>query len=156
MNINATLIGQAISFFVFVMFCMKFIWPPIIAAMEERAKKIADGLSAADKAAQDLQSAQANIEAELAQAKAQVALILEQANKRASQMIEDAKHDAKAEAEKVTLAAKAEIEQDKNRAREELRGQVARLSIVGAEKILQKSVDESAHADMLSKLAAEL
>lgn len=156
MNINATLIGQAISFFVFVMFCMKFIWPPIIAAMEERAKKIADGLSAADKAAQDLQSAQANIEAELAQAKAQAALILEQANKRASQMIEDAKHDAKAEAEKVTLAAKAEIEQDKNRAREELRGQVARLSIVGAEKILQKSVDESAHADMLSKLAAEL
>lgn len=127
-----------------------------MAAMEERAKKIAEGLSAADKAAQDLESAQANIEAELAEAKAQAAIILEQANKRASQIVEDAKGDAKAEADKVTLVAKAEIEQDKNRAREELRGQVARLSIVGAEKILERTVDESVHADMLSKLAAEL
>lgn len=156
MNINATLIGQAISFFVFVIFCMKFIWPPILAAMEERAKKIADGLSAADKAAQDLQSAQAKIDAEIAQAKTQAATILEQANKRASQIVEEAKNDAKAEADKVTLAAKAEIEQEKNRAREELRGQVAKLSIVGAEKILEKSVDEKVHADMLSKLAAQL
>jgi F-type H+-transporting ATPase subunit b len=155
-NINATLIGQAISFFVFVIFCMKFIWPPILAAMEERAKKIADGLSAADKAAQDLQSAQAKIDAEIAQAKTQAATILEQANKRASQIVEEAKSDAKAEADKVTLAAKAEIEQEKNRAREELRGQVAKLSIVGAEKILEKSVDEKVHADMLSKLAAQL
>lgn len=156
MNINATLIGQGISFFFFVVFCMKFIWPPIMAAMEERAQKIADGLNAADKAAQDLESAQANIEAELAEAKAQAAAILEQANKRANQIIEEAKADARTEAEKVKLSAKAEIEQEVNRAREELRTHVARLSVVGAEKILSKSVDQNAHADMLDKLAAEL
>lgn len=156
MNINATLLGQAISFAFFVWFCMKFIWPPIIGAMNERAKKIADGLSAAEKAAQDLQSAQANIESELAQAKTQAALILEQANKRANQIVEDAKTDAKTEAEKVKLAAKAEIEQEANRAREALRSQVAQLSVVGAEKILRKAVDKAAHAEMLDQLAAEL
>lgn len=156
MNINATLIGQAISFFVFVMFCMKFVWPPIMAAMEERAQKIAEGLNAADKAAEDLENAQANIEAELAEAKAQAATILEQANKRAGQMVEEAKDDAKAEAEKVKTAAKAEIEQEANTAREALRAQVAHLSVVGAEKILGKSVDQGAHSDMLDKLAAEL
>lgn len=156
MNINATLIGQAIAFFFFVVFCMKFIWPPIMAAMEERAQKIADGLNAADKAAQDLENAQADIEAELTEAKAQAAAILEQANKRANQIVEEAKDDAKKEAEKVKVAAKTEIEQEANRAREELRGQVAKLSIVGAEKILSKSVDQSAHSDMLDKLAAEL
>ncbi len=156
MNINATLIGQAISFFFFVMFCMKFVWPPILAAMEERAQKIADGLSAADKATADLQNAQAQVEAELAQAKAQAAVILEQANKRASQIVEEAKGEAKAEAEKVKAAAKAEIEQEANRAREVLRGQVAKLSIVGAEKILAKSVDQNAHSEMLEKIAAEL
>jgi F-type H+-transporting ATPase subunit b len=155
-NINATLIGQAISFFVFVLFCMKFIWPPIMAAMEERAQKIAEGLSAADKAAQDLESAQANIEAEITEAKAQAAVILEQANKRGAQMIEEAKNDAKLEAEKINLAAKAEIEQEANVAREALRSQVSYLSVVGAEKILGKSVDQSAHSDMLNKLSAEL
>jgi F-type H+-transporting ATPase subunit b len=155
-NINATLIGQAISFFFFVVFCMKFVWPPILAAMEERAQKIAEGLSAADKAAEDLESAQAQVEAELTEAKTQAAAILDQANKRASQIVEDAKDDAKTEAEKIKLAAKAEIEQETNRAREELRSHVAQLSVVGAEKILAKSVDQNAHADMLNKLAAEL
>ena len=156
MNINATLIGQAISFFFFVVFCMKFIWPPILAAMEERAQKIADGLHAADKAAHDLEEAQANINAELAEAKTQAAAILEQANRRAAQIVEDAKGEAKAEAEKVKLAARAEIEQEANRAREELRSHVAKLSVIGAEKILAKTVDQSAHAEMLDKLAAEL
>ena len=156
MNINATLIGQAISFFFFVIFCMKFVWPPILAAMEERAQKISDGLSAADKAAEDLLNAQAKVEAELAEAKAQAATILEQANKRASQIVEEAKDDAKAEAERIKLAAKAELEQETNRAREVLRSQVAQLSVVGAEKILAKAVDQNAHAEMLNKLAAEL
>ena len=156
MNMNATLIGQMLSFALFVWFCMKFVWPPIMAAMEERAQKIADGLNAADKAAADLENAQANIEAELTEAKTQAAAILEQANKRANQIIEEAKSDAKLEAEKVKQAALAEIEQEKNTAREVLRGQVAQLSVIGAEKILAKSVDQSAHSDMLEKLAAEL
>ncbi len=156
MNINATLIGQTISFFFFVWFCMKFVWPPLAEAMEERAQKIADGLSAADKAAEDLESAQANIEAELAEAKTQAAGILEQANKRASQIVEEAKAEAVAEQEKVKAAALAEIEQETHSAREALRAQVAQLSVVGAEKILEKSVDQGAHSDMLDKLAAEL
>ena len=156
MNMNATLIGQMLAFALFVWFCMKFFWPPIMGAMEERARKIAEGLNAAEKAAADLENAQANIEAGLGEAKLQAASLLEQANKRASQIVEDAKTDAKAEAEKVKLAAQAEIEQEKNRARETLRSQVAQLSVVGAEKILGKTVDQAAHADMLDKLAAEL
>lgn len=156
MNMNATLIGQMLAFALFVWFCMKFVWPPIIGAMNERAQKIADGLNAAEKANQDLQSAQANIEAELSEAKSKAAMILEQANKRASQLVEEAKIDAKAEAEKVKLAAHAEIEQEANRTREALRSQVAQLSIVGAEKILRKTVDKAAHSEMLEQLAAEL
>jgi F-type H+-transporting ATPase subunit b len=156
MNMNATLIGQMLAFGLFVWFCMKFVWPPIIGAMNERAQKIADGLNAAEKAALDLESAQANIEAELSQAKAQAAMIVEQANKRASQLVEDAKTDARAEVEKVKLAAHAEIEQEAIRTREALRSEVAQLSIVGAEKILRKSVDKAAHSEMLNQLAAEL
>jgi len=155
-NMNATLIGQMLAFALFVWFCMKFVWPPIIGAMNERAQKIADGLNAAEKANQDLQSAQANIEAELSEAKSKAAMILEQANKRASQLVEEAKIDAKAEAEKVKLAAHAEIQQEANRTREALRSQVAQLSIVGAEKILRKTVDKAAHSEMLEQLAAEL
>lgn len=150
------MIGQLISFAFFVAFCMKYIWPAFTQAMTEREKKIADGLNAADRAETKLAEAQEKIEADLLDAKKRAADILEQANKRANQIIEEAKNDAKTEAGKVALAAKAEIEHDKNRLREELRKQVAKLSVVGAEKILQKSVDESVHADMLNKLAAEL
>jgi len=151
-----TLVGQLVSFAFFVAFCMKYIWPAFTQAMTERETKIADGLHAADKAEADLAEAHAKIDAELVDAKAQAAVILEQANKRASQMVEDAKNDALVEADKVKASAQAELEQEANAARESLRSQVAQLSLVGAEKILEKSVDQSAHSEMLEKLAAEL
>ena len=156
MNINATLIGQLISFAFFVGFCMKFIWPAFTEAMIEREKKIADGLNAADKAEQDLQAAQAKVEAELTEAKNKAADIVEQANKRASQIVEEAKDDARSEGDRLKVAAQSEIEQEANRAREALRSKVAELSVVGAEKILEKSVDQSAHSEMLDQLAAGL
>lgn len=156
MNINATLIGQAISFAVFVYFCMKFVWPPLMEAMNERAKKIADGLNAADKAERELADAKAQVEDELTAAKQQAAEIIEQANKRASQLVEEAKEQARSEGDRLKAAAQAEIEQETNRARETLRSQVAVLSVVGAEKILGDTVDQNAHSNMLDKLAAEL
>ncbi|MFP8966910.1 F0F1 ATP synthase subunit B [Pokkaliibacter sp. CJK22405] len=156
MNLNATLIGQAIAFAVFVLFCMKYVWPPITAALAERQKKIADGLDAAERAKRDLELAQASAADQLRDSKEQAAKIIEQANKRANQIIEEAKDQARAEGDRLKAAAQSEIEQDVNRAREELRGQVAALAIVGAEKILGASVDEKAHSELVSKLAAEL
>lgn len=156
MNITATLLGQMISFAVFVLFCMKFVWPPIIAAMHEREQKIQDGLGAADKAAKDLEQAQLEVERELQEAKEQAAGIVEQANKRGKQLVEDAVVSAKEEAERVKQAAQADIDQQINQAREELRGQVAALAVAGAEKILAASVDQSAHSALLNQLSSEL
>ena len=156
MNINATLIGESIAFIVFVIFCMKFVWPPIMAAIEERQKKIADGLAASDRAAKDLELAQEKAAAQLKEAKAQAAEIVEAAKKRENQMIEEAAEKANAERDKIIAAGHAEIESERNRAKEELRKQVAALAVVGAEKILERSIDEGAHADILDKLVAEL
>ncbi|MDH2433091.1 F0F1 ATP synthase subunit B [Pokkaliibacter sp. MBI-7] len=156
MNLNATLIGQAIAFAVFVLFCMKYVWPPITAALAERQKKIADGLDAADRAKRDLELAQASAADQLRSSKEQAAKIIEQANKRANQIVEEAKEQAMAEGQRLKAAAQAEIEQDVNRAKEALRGQVAVLALAGAEKILGASVDEKAHSELVSKLAAEL
>lgn len=156
MNINATLIGQAIAFAVFVWFCMKFVWPPVTAALAERQKKIAEGLNAADKAQRDLESAHAQVAEELKAAKAQAAVLLEQANKRATQMVEEAKAAGAAEGQRQIAQAHAQIEQEIAAARDGLRVQVAALAVAGAEKILEAQVDAKAHAGMLDKLAAEL
>ena len=156
MNINATLIGQAIAFAVFVWFCMKFVWPPLTAALAERQKKIAEGLNAADKAQRDLESAHAQVAEELKAAKAQAAVLLEQANKRATQMVEEAKAAGAAEGQRQIAQAHAQIEQEIAAARDGLRVQVAALAVAGAEKILEAQVDAKAHAGMLDKLAAEL
>lgn len=156
MNINATLIGQAISFAIFVWFCMKFVWPPLIAAMQERQKQMSDGLQNAERAQQELDEAKVKVDASLLEAKQQAAGLIDQANKRASQIVEEAKGLAKQEGERIKLLAEADISQEVNRAKEDLRAQVSILAIAGAEKILQSSVDQQAHSGMLSKLAAEL
>ncbi len=156
MNINLTLIGQSITFFVFVWCCMKFIWPPLVEMMRQRQQTIADGLAASERAAADLASAEARVEEELAQAKTQAAEILEQARVRANQMVEEAQGLAREEAEKIKASAQSEIEQETNRARETLRGQVATLAVAGAERILESSIDADAHNAMLDRLAADL
>ncbi len=156
MNINATLIGQSISFIFFVWFCMKFVWPVIIGAMQEREEKITDGLQAADRAKKDLELAQDEAGHKLREAKEQAAAIVEQANKRANQIVDEAKESALAEGSRLKAAAQAEIEQEMNRAKEQLRGQVATLAVAGAEKILQQSVDANAHQQLLSELAEQL
>jgi F-type H+-transporting ATPase subunit b len=155
-NFNLTMIGQMISFAVFIYLTMRFVWPPIVAAMDEREKTIADGLGAADRAQKDLELAQDEVGKKLREAKGEAAEIIELAKKRGEQMVDEAKGQAREEGDRILTAAKAEIEQEANRAKEELRGQVAHLSVVGAEKILQATVDQGAHSDMLDKLAAEL
>ncbi|KDE41469.1 ATP synthase F0 sector subunit b [Nitrincola lacisaponensis] len=156
MNINLTIIGQAIAFAIFVMFCMKYVWPPITAAMAERKKKIAEGLDAADRAERDLRLAQERAADDLRESKVQAAAIIEQANKRANLIIEEAKEQAREEANRVKAAAQAELNQEINQAREALRAQVVVLAVAGAEKILEASVDQKAHAKLVEKLAAEL
>ena len=156
MNINLTLIGQIIAFAVFVAFCMKFVWPPLITAMQERAKKIADGLDAANRAQRDLKLAQEKAGSQLREAKEQAAQIIEQANKRAGQIIDEAKESASQEGDRLKAAAQAEIDQEVNRAKETLRTQVSALAIAGASKILETSIDVEKHNELLNKLAEEL
>jgi len=155
-NINLTLIGQSITFFLFVAFCWKFVWPFILGAMKERENKIADGLDAAERASKDLELAQHKAADQLREAKEQAATIVEQANKRAQQIVEEAKTRAIEEADRQKAAANAEIEQQVNRAKEELRGKLAGLAVAGAEKILQSSVDQSVHSKLVDDLAAQL
>lgn len=156
MNINITLFGQMVTFAVFVFFCMKFVWPPIMQAMQERQNQIADGLAQADRAARDLELAQEKATDQMKEAKEEASGIIDSANKRATQIVDEAKTQAREEADRIVHAAQAEIEQDVNRAKEELRSKVAELSVVGAEKILQDTVDQNAHSDMLDKVAAQL
>ncbi len=156
MNLNLTLIGQMLAFVAFVVFCMKYVWPPILAAMAEREQKIAEGLAAADKASHDLEMAKEKAVERLKEAKEEAAGIIDAANRRANQIVDEAKDAAVVEADRVKAAAQAEIEQESNRAREQLRGQVAALSLAGAEKVLGASIDAQAHADIVDKLAAEL
>jgi F-type H+-transporting ATPase subunit b len=155
-NINLTLIGQTVTFFVFVWFCAKFVWPALIAVMVEREEKIAHGLQAAERADKDLELAQKKAGEKLTEAKKQAAELVEQANKRAIQLVDEAKEQAKVEADRIITAAKAEIDQETNRVKEELRGKVGALAIAGAEKILGQSIDPKSHNDLVSKLAAEL
>ncbi|MGA9163610.1 MAG: F0F1 ATP synthase subunit B [Thiobacillus sp.] len=156
MNFNATLIGQSITFVFFVWFCMKFVWPPIMSALEARKKLIADGLAAADRGKHELELAAKKAGDNMRDAKAQAAEVLAQAEKRAAQMVEEAKTAAKEEGERQLAAAQANIAQEANRARESLREQVAALAVAGAEKILRREVNAQTHADLLGQLKAEL
>ena len=156
MNINATLLGQAISFILFVWFCMKLVWPPLIAAIEERQNKIADGLAASDRATKDLELVKAKSADQLKDAKVQAAAIIEQANKRKAMILDEARNEADLERQKIIEQGRAEIDAERKRAREELRKQVAVLAIAGAERILERSVDEAANSDIVDKLVAEL
>jgi F-type H+-transporting ATPase subunit b len=145
-----------IAFVCFVVFCMKYVWPPILAAMAEREKKIADGLAAADRASHDLELAQEKAVERLKEAKVEAAGIVDSANKRAGQLVEEAKDAAVVEADRVKASTQAEIEQEVNRAREQLRGQVAALVLTGAEKALGSAIDQDAHNELVEKLASEL
>lgn len=156
MNINATLLGQAISFTMFVVFCMKYVWPPIMQAIEERQKKIADGLAAAERAAKDLNLAQANASDQLKEAKRAAADIIEQANKRKAQIIDEARSEAQVERENILSQGRAELDAEQIRVRDELRKQVAELAVIGAEKILERSIDAKAHKDILDNITAKL
>ena len=156
MSITGTLIVQMIVFAILVWFTMKFVWPPITAALDERAKKIADGLSAADKAKADLAVANKRVEEQLSAARDDAAKRLADAERLAQSMVEEAKGRASEEAAKIIAAAKAEAEQEIVKAREALRDQVAVLAVKGAEQILRKEVNASVHADLLGRLKTEL
>ena len=156
MNLNATIIGQSIAFAFFVWFCMKYVWPPVVTILEERANKIAEGLHAADRAEQDLVLAQERSSEQIKKAKQEAAAIIDSANKRAAQIVDEAREYAREESQRIIAGANAEIEQEINRAKQLLREQVAALAVAGAEKILEKSVDQAANEEMLSKLASEL
>lgn len=156
MDINLSLLGQAITFALLVWFTMKFVWPPLTRMMDERAARIADGLAAADRAKLDLELAGKQSADKLREAKTQSAQVIAQAEKRAAQIIEEAKEQAKVEGERIVVAAKAEVTQELSRAKESLRQQVAGLVITGTEQILRREVDASRHAELLASIKAEL
>ena len=156
MNFNATLIGQSITFIVFVWFCMKFVWPPIMKALDARKKQIADGLAAGDRGKHEQELAQKRAAEVLVEAKRQAQEIIAKAEKRAAEIVEEAKTDAKAEGERILTAARAEIGQEVNRAKEGLRAQVVSIALAGAGKVLEREVDANTHNDLLNKLAAQI
>jgi F-type H+-transporting ATPase subunit b len=156
MNINLTLITQGVAFFLFIWFTVKFIWPPLMRAIEARQKVIAEGLAAAEKGKQSLESSARQAEADLRAARERAADIVSQAEKRAAQMIDEARNAAREEGSREKAAAKAEIDQEVSRARETLRDQVAKLAVAGAEKILRREVNAQAHAELLTQLKKEI
>ncbi|MDT0594853.1 F0F1 ATP synthase subunit B [Glaciecola petra] len=156
MNMNATLIGQLFAFAVFVAFCMKYVWPPLMAAIQERQKTIADGLAASERAEKDLELAQEAATKQLKEAKQQAAEIVEQAKKRANQLVDEETQRGHTEREKIIAQGYAEIEAERNRAKEDLRKQVSALAVAGAEKILEREIDAAAQNDIVEKLVAEL
>ena len=156
MNINLTLIGQLVTFVVFVWFTMKFVWTPIMGALDARRKEIADGLAAAERGQHEQELAKERAKEELHAAKQQAAEIVNQAHKRANEIVEEAKNDAKAEGDRILTAAQAEIEQEVNRSREALREKVAVLVISGAEKVLQKEINADVHKDVVENIAGQI
>lgn len=156
MNLNFTMVAQAISFAIFIWFTARFVWPPLMKAVEERQQKIADGLAAANKGQHELVQAQSRAQEVLNGAKQQSQDLLANAQKRADDMVEQAKLAAKTEGERQLLAARANIDQEVQQARETLRGQVASLALAGAEQVLMREVDVAKHRDVLDKLAARL
>jgi F-type H+-transporting ATPase subunit b len=155
-DINMTLLGQSIAMLVFVWFCMKIIWPPIMNAIEERQTRIADGLAAAERGQQSLDDAKSEAGKIVGDARKQATGILDQAHSRANEIVAEGKAEGVKERERQIVAARAEIEQEVNRAREELRGQVSAIAVASAEKILRREIDGKAHEDILTRLAAEL
>ena len=156
MNINLTLVAQAITFSLFIWFTVRFIWPPLLRVMEQRQKTIADGLAAAEQGRRALETSTREADQEIKRARDRAAEILSQAEKRAAQMVEEAKSAAKEEGGREKAAAKAEIEQEVTRAREQLRDRVASLAVAGAEKILRREVDAKAHGELLESIKRQL
>jgi F-type H+-transporting ATPase subunit b len=156
MNFTLTLIAQAVSFAIFIWFCVRFVWPPILNAIEARQKTIADGLAEAERGRSSLADANKQTEVLLRDARARAHDLVAQAERAAAQRMEEAKGQAKAEADRIVAAAKAQIDQEVQSARQQLRDQVAALAVAGAEKILRREVDARAHADMLDRLKAQI
>lgn len=156
MNFNATLIGQSIAFAVFVWFCMKYVWPPLIGALEERNARITEGLAAAERGQKDLEQAQAKVSENLGEAKQQAQEIINQAQKRANEIVDGAKDIAREEADKIKSAATADIDQQVNSAREQLRKEVSGIALAGAEQILKREVNADTHAAVLDELVAQI
>ncbi|MEJ2621411.1 MAG: F0F1 ATP synthase subunit B [Candidatus Thiodiazotropha sp.] len=156
MNINLTLIGQLLSFAVFVWFTMKYVWTPIMGALETRKKEIADGLAAAERGQHEQELAKERAKDVLHEAKAQAAEIVAQAQKRAAEIVDESKDTARVEGDRILTAAQSEIEQETNRAREQLREKVGMLAVAGAEKILKKEISADAHQEIVAALAKEI
>ena len=156
MDLNATLLGQMITFALLVIFTMKFIWPPLIKALEERQKKIADGLAAAERGEHELELAQRKVAEQLREAKLQAAKIVEQADKRGAQIVEQAKEQARQESERLLGIAREEAQQEKARVRSELTSEFAKMVVIGTEKILSRHIDVAANNSMIDQLIAEV
>ena len=156
MDLNATIIGQTIAMVVFVWFCMRFVWPLIMNMIEERQTQIADGLAAAEEGSRSLENAEVKIAGMIEETRTQARDILDEANTRAGGIVDEARLEAGRERERIVTAAHAEVEQEVNRAREELRGQVASIAVAGAERIIAKEIDAATHKALLDKLAVEI
>lgn len=153
---NLTLLGQSIAFAIFVWFCMKYVWPPVIKALQEREAKIADGLAAAEKGRHDLELAEERSKEVLREGKEKAQEFIDQAQRRAAEIVDEAKDQAREEGERIIVAARAEIDQERNQAREQLRGEVSSLAIAAAEQILMREVDQSRHGDLLEQITGRL
>ena len=156
MNFNYTLIGQLLAFILFVWFCMKYVWPPMMKALEEREKEISDGLDAASRGKRELEEAKVKKAEVLEEAKNEAAELVSQANQRANQLVEDAKTSAEEEAERIKITAQSDIDQNTKRAKEELRSEVAALIVAGTEKILKAEIDQKKNSDLLDEIVKEL
>ena len=156
MDINLTLFAQAAVFAIFIWFTARFVWPPLMKAVEDRQAKIADGLAAAEKGARSLQDASVKSDEALKQARTQAQEILAAANKQAVQVVEQSKTVAKSEGDRIVTAAREEVQRELNQAKEQLRKQVGELAVIGASKILKREIDAKAHADVLNDLAARV
>jgi|TARA_B110000027_G_scaffold38914_1_gene42997 F-type H+-transporting ATPase subunit b len=156
MNINATLIGQAIAFGIFIAFCMKYVWPPIMQALEERTKKIADGLAAAERGRHEQELAEKRAQQVISEAKEQANEIISQAQRRSNEIVDESKDTARVEGERILISAQAEIEQEANKVKDELRGQVGSIALAGAAKILNREIDDKAHTDLLKELVSRI
>ncbi len=156
MNLNATMIGQAIAFAILIWFSVKFIWPQLTNAIDERQKKIAEGLSAADKSQKDLVDAKAQADVIVRDARDKATKIVEQANRRGNEMVDEAKTTANAEGQRLLADARAEVVLEKGKVRDQLRAEVATLAIAGASKVLGREIDARAHADLIEQLAVQI
>lgn len=156
MNINLTLWGQTITFFFFVWFCMKYVWPPLVNALTDRKARIADGLAAGERGRHELELAQKRATETLHEAKQQAAEIIARAEKRAAEVIEEAKNEAREEGTRLKAAAQAEIQQEVNRAKEALRGQVVQIATAGAGRILRRELDATANDELIKDLVAQI